>query len=57
MWVRALDLVKELNTKGRMAVQAAFSEATAQAGVAASWRQGETCPPSASSGTRVIRMC
>ena len=44
MWVRALDLVKELNTKGRMAVQAAFSEATAQAGVAASWRQGEDMP-------------
>ena len=42
--VRALDLVKELNTKGRMAVQAAFSEATAQAGVAASWRQGEDMP-------------
>ena len=35
---------QELNTKGRMAVQAAFSEATAQAGVAASWRQGEDMP-------------
>ncbi|MGE8656810.1 MAG: universal stress protein [Achromobacter sp.] len=44
LWARSMDIIKEINTKGRAAVQEAFSQAAAQAGVAVSWRQGDDTP-------------
>ncbi|MFY2941927.1 universal stress protein [Achromobacter xylosoxidans] len=44
LWARSMDIIKEINTKERAAVQQAFSLATAQAGVSSSWRQGDETP-------------
>lgn len=44
LWARSMDIIKEINTKGRTATQEAFSQAAAQAGVAISWRQGDDTP-------------
>ncbi|AKP90541.1 universal stress protein [Achromobacter ruhlandii] len=44
LWARSMEIIKEINTKGRAATQQAFSQAAAQAGVAISWRQGDDTP-------------
>ncbi|WP_116519824.1 universal stress protein [Achromobacter insuavis] len=44
LWARSMDIIKEINTKGRAATQEAFSQAAAQAGVPISWRQGDDTP-------------
>ncbi|WP_238922604.1 universal stress protein [Achromobacter ruhlandii] len=44
LWARSMEIIKEINTKGRAATQQAFSQAAAQAGVAISWRQGDDAP-------------
>ncbi|MCW0210980.1 MAG: universal stress protein [Achromobacter sp.] len=44
LWVRSMDTARQINEKGRSAAQAAFSEAAREAGVSASWRQGEGTP-------------
>ncbi|MGE8619885.1 MAG: universal stress protein [Achromobacter spanius] len=44
LWVRSIDMAREMNTRGRAAVQAAFTQAALDAGVAVSWRQGDDAP-------------
>jgi nucleotide-binding universal stress UspA family protein len=44
LWVRSMDMARQINEKGRTAAQAAFSEAASDSGVSASWRQGEGSP-------------
>lgn len=44
LWVRSMDMAKQINEKGRTAVELTFSQAARESGVAASWRQGEDAP-------------
>lgn len=44
LWVRAMDMARQINEKGRTAVELAFSQAARERAVAASWRQGEGEP-------------
>ena len=45
LWVQAMDKAVLVHEKARSAVQTAFSQAAQDAGVAASWRQGEEGTP------------
>ncbi|MGY6270436.1 universal stress protein [Achromobacter denitrificans] len=44
LWVRSMDMARQVDEKGRSAAQTAFIEAAREAGVSASWRQGEGAP-------------
>ena len=44
LWARSMEKAIEIDTRSRAAVQAAFSQAARDAGVAASWRQGDGSP-------------
>ena len=57
MWVRALDLVKELNTKDAWQCRRRSAKPRRRPAWLRPGARARTCPPSASSGTRVIRMC
>ena len=45
LWVRSMDKAVQINEKARSALQKSFSQAAEDAGVAASWRQGEAGTP------------
>ncbi len=45
LWIHARDKTVQLSAKARSAVQTAFSQAALDAGVPASWRQGEEGTP------------
>lgn len=45
LWVRSMDKAVQINEKARSALQKSFSQSAQDAGVAASWRQGEAGTP------------
>ncbi len=44
LWAQTMERAREIDAKNRAAIQAGFSEAAQQAGVAAAWRQGDGSP-------------
>ncbi len=44
LWVRTMDMARQIDEKGRTAAQLTFSQAARESGVAASWRQGDDVP-------------